>query len=297
MKFKMSIRLIVISLSSFLLVMSGGCKSGPPKASESAQRYEIRGKVISSDQSKLEVTVAHDEIPGYMEAMTMPFKLHDEWVYGELKNGAQIQATLVVDGDRTWLENPIVTTVADPNLINKEETGAEPSVGASLPDFEMTNQSGRPVRISDYQGRALLITFIYTRCPLPDYCPLMSRNFAELDRLVRQSPALNRKAHLISVSIDPAYDTPEILRKYAANYSSVDYKNDFSTWEFATGTPEQIKSIARFFGLSYWPEKDQIIHGLRTVIISPDGKVFRIYRGNEWTPDQVMQDLNKLKFQ
>ncbi|QQS47230.1 MAG: SCO family protein [Acidobacteriota bacterium] len=289
---QLSGRLIVAALCATALLLLGACKSGPPKASEGAQRFEIRGKVIAADQSRLEVTIAHEEIPGYMEAMTMPFKLYDEWVYGELKNGAQIQATLVVDGERTWLENPIVTTVADPSLINKEETGVEPEVGAALPPFELTNQNGKKIRLSDYRGSALLVTFIYTRCPLPDYCPLMSRNFAEIDRMVRASNPI--KARLISVSIDPTYDTPEVLKKYAAYYLPADRKDDFSTWEFATGTPEQIKSLARFFGLNYWPEKDQIIHGLRTAIISPDGKIHKIYRGNDWTPDQVMQDLKRL---
>jgi len=278
-----------------LAMVIAGCKSGPPTASEGATKYEIRGKVVAADKSKLEVTIAHEAIPGYMEAMTMPLKLYDEWVYDELKNGAQIQATLVVDGEKTWLENPIVTTVADPSLINrKEESGVEPSVGAALPDFSLVNQDGKKISTGSYRGRILVTTFIYTRCPLPDYCPLMSRNFAELEKKVRQSAELGPKTTLLSITVDPEYDTPEVLRKYAANYRPEDLKGDFSNWEFATGTPEQIRAVAGFFGLNYWPENNQIIHGLRTAIITPDGKVYRTYRGNDWTPDQVFEDLGRL---
>jgi protein SCO1/2 len=230
-----------------------------------------------------------------MEAMTMDFTLLDEWVYGELTPGAQIQATLVIDQGRSWLENPVVTRVVDLNLAGKaEETGVEPSPGAETPDFALINQDGRKINFKAYRGKALVVTFIYTRCPLPDYCPLMTQNFAAINRELQKDQALRDRAHLLSISVDPDHDTPKVLREYGARYSG-STGDGFKRWEFATGSAEQIKNVATFFGLNYWPEKDQIIHGLRTAIISPDGKVVKVYRGNEWKPEELVKDLRELK--
>jgi protein SCO1/2 len=212
-----------------------------------------------------------------------------------LKPGAQIQATLVVDQGRSWLENPVITSVADPNLVGKtEESGVEPETGTESPDFALVNQDGRKVSFKQYRGKALIMTFIYTRCPLPDYCPLMTQNFVKINNDLQNNPALRDKTHLLSVTVDPEYDKPKILRDYGARFAGQE-KEKFKRWDFATGSPEQIKSIAQFFGLNYWQEKDQIIHGLRTAIIAPDGKVAKVYRGNDWKPEDVVKDLEKLK--
>jgi protein SCO1/2 len=230
-----------------------------------------------------------------MDAMTMPFTLLDDWVYPELKPGAQIQATLVIDQGRTWLENPVVSNVIDPNLVSRtEESGVEPAAGAETPDFALVNQDDKKISFKQYRGKALIMTFIYTRCPLPDYCPLMTQNFVTINRELQNNPALRNKTHLLSVTVDPDYDKPNVLSEYRARHIGSD-KGKFKRWEFATGSPEQIKSIAQFFGLNYWQEKDQIIHGLRTAIIAPDGKVAKVYRGNGWKPEDVVKDLEKLK--
>jgi protein SCO1/2 len=269
-----------------LVLSLSACREKPPQASDSAKRYEIKGKVVSADKSEHKVTIEHEEIPGYMEAMTMPFTLLDDWAYPELKPGAQIQATLVVDTGRSWLENPVITTVMDSSLAQSEETGIEPKAGAETPDFTLVNQDGKKISLKQYRGRKLLLTFIYTRCPLPDYCPLMTQNFAAIHREVQQNAALKDKTHLLAVSVDPEFDKPAVLREYGARYTP-----SFKQWEFASGTAEEVKQIAQFFGLNYWPEKDQIIHGLRTAIIAPDGKVAKVYRGNDWKPEQVLKEL------
>ena len=279
----------------FCLIFSAcGSKSVTPEASSSAQRYTVKGKIVSTDKANHKVTIAHEEIKGYMDAMTMPFTLLDDWVYPELKTGSQIQATLVVDQGRTWLENPVVTTVADPNLVGKtEESGVEPAAGTETPDFTLVNQDGKEVNFKQYRDKALILTFIYTRCPLPDYCPLMTQNFVTINRDLQNNPALRDKARLLSVTVDPDYDKPKVLREYGARVGAD--KDGFKRWEFATGSPEEIKKVAQFFGLNYWQENDQIIHGLRTAIIAPDGKVVKVYRGNDWKPEDVVKDLEKLK--
>jgi protein SCO1 len=291
-------KFLFYSLLIFGLIVSAcSSTSKSPEASSAAQRYEVKGKVVSADKGEHKVTIAHEEIKGYMEAMTMPFTLLEDWVYPELKPGAEIQATLVVDQGRTWLENPVVSNVVDPNLASKaEESGVEPAAGTETPDFTLVNQDGKKISFKQYRGKALVMTFIYTRCPLPDYCPLMTQNFATINRELQNNPALRDKTHLLSVTVDPDYDKPNVLREYGARHAGSD-NDGFKRWEFATGSPEQIKNVAQFFGLNYWKDdkdKNQVIHGLRTAIITPDGKVAKVYRRNDWKPEDVVKDLEKL---
>jgi protein SCO1 len=260
-------------------------------ASESAKQYDIKGKVVSVNKSEHKVTIDHEAISGYMEKMTMEFNLHDDWVYSELAPGMLIQATLVVDGGKSWLQNPTLTKISDPNQVGKSEASLiGPSPGTEVPDFSLVNQDGKKIHLKQYRGRPLLLTFIYTRCPLPDYCPLMSQNFAQINK------ELAGKTHLLSISIDPEYDKPQVLREYGARYLGSNHKGDaFKQWEFASGSTEQVKAVAEFFGLNYWPEKGQVIHGLRTALITPDGKVFKVYRGNDWKPEEVLKEVEKLQ--
>ncbi|MBK7597286.1 MAG: SCO family protein [Acidobacteria bacterium] len=140
-----------------------------------------------------------------------------------------------------------------------------------------------------------MLTFIYTRCPMPDYCPLMSNNFSKIREDLLTRPESKNNTRLLSITVDPDFDKPAVLREYGLRYAGSDKDAVFKMWEFATGTPEQIKAVAQFFGLNYWPEKGQIIHGLRTAIIAPDGRVFKIYRGNEWKPSEIVEQLGRIK--
>ena len=226
-----------------------------------------------------------------MPAMTMPFTVRSESDLKILAPDDQITATLVVDGSQAWLENLIITRQSGnastlPAVVMAKE-------GDEVPNFTLRNQNNREIRIQNYRGKALLLTFIYTRCPVPEFCTLMSDNFAQIDRALGQDPALYEKTHLLSISMDPAYDTPEVLRSYGAAHTERYEKETFAHWEFAGGTSEQVKQIAQYFGLTYFPEKDQIIHALRTVIVNPEGKVAKIYSGNEWQPEDVVSELEK----
>jgi protein SCO1/2 len=260
-------------------------------------RYELRGKVVDVDERSGTVTVAHEPIPGYMEAMTMPFKLKDPWpIRSGMAEGDRITATLVVDGLRSWLEE--VTFVREGiegvSLAPPENLpGMKP--GEQIPNFTLVNQDGKPISIHQYNGRALALTFIYTRCPLPDQCPLMTSHFAEVERALKTDPALYKATHLLSVTVDPAYDTPEVLRKYGALQAGNADDQAFSHWEFATGDREQVKHIAGYFGLWYHEESDQIVHNLITAIIAPDGKLVKFYHGNDWKPAEVVAELKNLK--
>jgi protein SCO1 len=291
-KFYSSIGIFQLCISLIVLASLTACTSDRPSASASAKRYELKGKVVSADKSNLQVTIDHEAIPEYMDKMTMPFTIlkADEWIFEGLNPGATIQATLIIDGSKSWLENPTVTTISDPTRARSEETGIEPAAGTETPDFKLTNQDGKKINFRQYNGRALILTFIYTRCPLPDQCPLMSQNFAQLSQELQKNPALKDKTHLLSISFDFENDKPKVLREYGAKYTGA-----FTQWDFASGDADEVKQIARFFGLNFWTENDQIIHGLRTAIIGPDGKVYKVYRGNDWKPGQVLKDLESLK--
>jgi protein SCO1/2 len=274
-----------------LLFVLTACKKQPPLPQ---QRFDLRGKVMAVNKNEGTVTLAHEAIPGYMAAMTMDYPIKDKWVFDVLKPGQTLQATLVVASDRAWLEGIVVTDEPKPesNPLAPSESAGTP-VGQVVPDFGLINQDGMRIHLHQYHGKALLLTFIYTRCPLPDYCPLMSRNFAQILEQVRSDPALSSSTHLLSVSIDPEYDKPAVLRAYGLDCAGKSHP--FDDWEFASGTPAQVRKVAEFFGLKYWTEGGQIVHALVTALIGPDGKVIQLYRGNDWQPAQVVSDLQKLR--
>jgi protein SCO1/2 len=222
----------------------------------------------------------------------MPFKLKDEWAYDEMAAGDRVQATLVVSGDRTWLEGVIfVRESPDSSALSSANESVEPRPGDEVPDFTLTNQDGKRIRLGQYRGRALVVTFIYTRCPLPDYCPLITRRFSELMTALKDNPSLAEKTHLLSVSVDPDYDKPAVLREYARVSAGLD---SFGRWEFASGGTDEVKKVATFFGMQYWLQDEQIIHSLRTAVISPTGKLAALYRGSEWKADEIISNLESL---
>lgn len=276
-----------------ILIALVGCVVSCSRGNE--KRYDLKGKVVIVEPEKHLVTIAHEEIKGYMPGMTMPFTVRNESDLQMLVPNAEVTATLVVDGSHSWLENLFVVVKQDagspvvaPAVAAKE--------GDEVPNYSLVNQDAKPIRIHNYRGKALMLTFIYTRCPFPDQCTLMSNNFAQIERQLGQDPELYAKTHLLSISIDPAYDDPKVLRSYGAAHSERYDSETFAHWEFATGTADQVKEIAQYFGLTYFPEKDQIVHALRTVIVNPDGKVAKVYQGNEWRTGEVVEELKRSVF-
>jgi len=273
---------LILSILLVLTFALGACR-------HNEKRYELKGKVLMVERDKHLVTVAHEEVKGLMPAMTMPFTVESESDLDALAPGAQLTATLVVDGAHSWLEDLVI--VQQSGTPNPAMT-VEAKEGDQVPNFALRNQDGKQIRFRDYRGKALLVTFIYTRCPLPEYCTLMSNNFARIDRKLQEDPNVYAKTHLLSISIDPGYDTPQVLRSYGAAHTERYQEETFEHWEFASG--EQVKETAQFFGLRYFPENDQIIHGLRTVIIAPDGKVAKVYTDNTWKPEEVVEELKRI---
>ena len=297
-------RLLVLLL--LVAVAVAGCRSGQkagagPSAGQQAagqnyKVYKLRGKVISTDAAKGEVTLNHEAIPGFMEAMTMPYKLKDPSILGELHPGDVLTSDLMVSQGpdaEVLLDHIVVVAQAKPDYLPKVNYHV-PAPGDPTPDFKLRNQDGRAIHLGQFRGKALLITFIYTRCPLPDFCPRVTRNFAAIEKQLAASPALFAKTHLLCVSFDPEHDTPERLRAYGAAYMGSDAKNAFAHWDFAVPEKPVLAEMAKFFDLGITNEADATItHTLSTTLIGPDGKVVRFYPGNEWTAEQLAADVRQ----
>jgi len=287
--------LLVLIISVFV----SACQSGTAvnSSSTSAKRYPIEGKVIAVDKAAKKATIDHKKVEGYMDAMTMDFPIHADWVWNELQPGAEIKAELVVDNtakDPFWLENIGIVAAPMPGQATPIIDERFVQIGKPVPDFMLTNQDGKIVSIKDFRGKALAITFIYAQCPLPDYCIKMSTNFSDLAKQISADPAAKDKLRLLSISFDPARDTPEKLRSYGMGYLGKDVKPDFTIWQLAVGKDADVRKLADFFGLRYEVDendKAQFNHSLRTAVIGPDGNVFKILPGNNWTPSDLLSDL------
>jgi len=278
----------------------GGCRGAAPAKPANEVRagvtrsYHIRGIVVSSDVKTGAVTVDTEAIPGYMPAMTMPYTLAQPNIASELHPGDTITATLEASADADILDEIVIVGQAQPDY-KPAVTYNDLEPGEAVPDFAFRNQSGKMIRLAQFKGKVVLLTLIYTRCPLPNFCVRMSRNFAEIDKELEKDPALYAKTHLVSVSFDPEYDTPAVLRSYGGAYTGKYSQETFAHWDFAAPTEKELPQVLQFFDVGATPEKDQTIsHSLSTVVIGPDGKVAAWYPGNEWTVAQVMGKVKKL---
>ncbi|HKN19874.1 MAG TPA: SCO family protein [Terracidiphilus sp.] len=290
-------------LASTLLAVAvaAGCHSSPKpepqgSASPSFKVYKLRGKVVSTNPATGEVTVNHEAIPGFMDAMTMPYKLKDPSILSELHPGDTITADVLVsqnpDAD-ILLDHIVVIAQGKPDY-KPAVFYHVPTPGDAVPDFKLHNQDGRTIKLAQFRGKTLLVTFIYTRCPSPNFCPLVTHNFAVIDHELAANPALYAKTHLLCVSFDPEHDTPARLRAYGAQYIGSDAKGAFAHWDFAVPSEPELLEMAKFFdvGITHGAE-DTITHTLSTTLIDARGKVAQFYPGNEWTPDQVVADVKK----
>ncbi len=276
-----------------IVAIGSACR---PRHSANEKRYDLKGKVVAVDKNDRTATIAHEDIKGYMPAMTMPFKIKSDADLEMLKPGDQVTATLVVDDVSSWIEVTSIVEEPVPELQSASVPG-EPRPGDDIPDFGLVNQDGKRIHLAQYHGQALALTFIYTRCPMPDQCTLMSNNFAAIEKALQAQPDVYTKTHLLTVSFDPDYDSPKVLRSYGAAHSGRYSDETFQHWEFATGSADEVKGVAQFFGLRYFHDtqsgQEQVIHSLRTAIIGADGKLFKLYRGNEWKPAEIVSDLVK----
>ena len=248
---------------------------------QAAQHFEVKGVVREIEPDGQTVLIQHEDIPGFMPAMTMPFSLRGTNVSHGFAAGDQVRFELTVTKEDSWIsrvEKLRAINVSAGYFGVSDENRLKP--GDTVPDFTLTDQDGKAIHLTDFRGKAVLVTFIYSRCPLPNYCPLMSKNFSKLQQQLTKEFA--GRFHLVSISFDSEYDTPKVMKSYAEVFTK-----DETSWTFASGGKQQILSVASEFGLVYLPEAGSFTHDLRTALIGPDGKLIHVWRSNVWTPDEV----------
>jgi protein SCO1/2 len=280
--------------SALLLILlaalaAPACKRDAPAA---GPRYPLKGKVVEVDVANRKVTIDHEEIPGFMPAMTMPFVVleKDAALLREVGPGDEITATLVVPDSRYWLEDLVVVKkgTPDPNA-TPASRALEPHPGDTVPDVALVDQDGRPLRLADYRGKAVALTFVFTRCPMPDFCPLMMRNFQAAHATLTRDAALAARTHLLTISFDTKHDTPDVLRAFGKPFQKT--ATPFAHWTLATGKDEAIRELGGALGLDYIEEDRSFTHNLRTAVLDRDGKLRRLFGGNEWTPEELVAEL------
>ena len=276
-------RLVNICLiGSVGLLVSAGCNR--------EKSYPLVGQVIAVNESRQELTVRHEDIQGFMPGMTMPFKVKDTAQVKASRPGDLITARLVVDEQTGYLDDVTKTGEAPlPPGLPRPMAGPLIEPGSQVPDAMFVDQDGRRRRLSDWRGKTTVVTFVYTRCPLPDFCPLMDRHFAAVQSALKNDPELAGRVQLLSVSFDPDYDTPAVLKKHADRVGA-----DPAIWSYLTGPREAIDRFAAGFGVTIMREDgtmEEIIHNLRTAVIDSNGRLVHVLNGNDWQPDRLLADI------
>ena len=276
---------LVLVFCSAILLSACGTPSG-------RRAYTLQGQVLAVAPNHEEATIKHEDIKGFMPAMTMPYKVKEAKLLDNIAPGDLVNATLVVVSNDAYL-----TEVKKVGSAPLEKPAASPTAssgfellkaGEAVPDASFVDQDGKKVGFSAFKGSTLVVTFIYTRCPLPTFCPLMDRHFVSIQNSLKNDPSLTN-VHLVSISFDPITDTPPVLKKHARTLDA-----DLQRWTFLTGDRDDIDQFAARFGMSVTRAQNNpldITHTLRTAIVDADGKLVKVYTGNEWTPEKVLMDL------
>lgn len=265
------------------LTIAGCGRAEPP-----AREYLLKGQILAVRPERSEVVIKHEDIKGFMPGMTMPFKVRDGALLQGKDAGDLVTATLVVGEVEAHLRTLDKTGHAP---LDAPAPPPPPDIrqpGDTLSDAKLVDQNGAPASLAAYRGHRVALTFIYTRCPLPEFCPLMDRNFAAVQKTLASTPAL-ADVRLVTVTLDPAFDTPAVLKPYAAQRGA-----DPKIWSFLTGDPEEVNTFGSQLGI-YVEHNPQsaidITHNLRTVIIDPDGRLVKVHNGNSWTASELVADL------
>jgi protein SCO1 len=254
------------------------------------RQYELHGQVLAVDSVRNEITVKHEDIKGFMPGMTMPFKVRDASLVAGRTPGELIRATLVVEDAAAYLKAIERTGVAPLTEVPTPRGVLTPlDPGDPIPDAVFMDQDGRRRRLVDSRGQALAVTFIYTRCPVPDFCPFMDRQFAAIQKAVAEDASLRGRVHLMSISFDPTFDTPAVLKQHAAMRGA-----DPRIWSFLTGDRDEIDRFAGHFGVSITREGanlPEIMHNLRTAVVDTNGRLSQVLSGNDWKAEKLLEAL------
>jgi len=284
-----------VAVSLGMAVVLVGCH-GAGSSKLKTEQYAVRGTVMSVDAARGAISLNAETIPNFMEAMTMDYPLEDKAAATELHSGDKITATLECERDAAGpknlrLKNVVIVAQARPDYKPVVQYHV-PAVGDAVPDFKLLNQSGQAIGLKQFRGKVVVLTFVYTRCTMADFCPRMSQNFAEIDKALAAEPSLYAKTHLLSISFDPAYDTPKVLRSYGGAYTGKYTQETFAHWDFAAPEQSELQKVEEWFDLGVTPgDGGSLQHSLATVVVGKDGKVVAYYPTNEWTPAEVVAKM------
>ena len=262
-------------------------------SSVAAQEYPVTGLVLDVDRSRNTFTASIQAVPGFMQAMTMPFAVRQRKDLDGLVAGAAVQFMLVVNQKSSHAERIRIvryqSAEQDPlaasrlKLLTELAGSAPPRVLAireTVPDFRLTDQERRSVALSDLRGKVVAVNFIYTSCALPNFCLRIANNFGVLQK--RFKARLGRDLVLLTITFDPVHDTPEVRAHYASRWDA-----DPATWHFLTGPARDVRRVCRLFGVDVFPDEGLMNHSLHTVIINRDGKMVANIEGNQFTAGQL----------
>jgi protein SCO1 len=271
--------------------------SGCQKTDDAVQRYEVSGIVRGFSPDRQAIEIEHENIPGFMPSMTMPFSARDRKEIVDLKSGDAISFHMTVTKKDFWIDH---VRKIDRNEVRVAEARAAPPPtanqsarlreGDEMPVFALTNQNGERVTLESFRNRPFVLTFVFTRCPIPNFCPRMSNNFAELQDAIKSGDDVLAQTRLLSITLDPAFDTPPILKEYGAHLHV-----DPAVWSFATGEAKEIDALTQVFSVYRQTEGGTISHGLATALIDKEGKIDKIWRGNGWTSAEVVREIERLR--
>lgn len=272
---------------------SAGAVEAPARPS-TQQVFQVKGLVVAVKPREKTVEINHEEIPGYMPAMTMPFDVKDTNELAGLQPGQRVAFRLSVTDTEGWVDQirrlGEATNSIPTNSSVRLARDVEPlQIGDVLPDYRFVNQFGKEFHTAQFKGEALAITFLFTRCPYPTFCPLMANHFEEVQQKLLKMTNAPTNWHLLTISFDPDFDKPEVLKGYAEMHHY-----DPAHWTFATGDLVDITAIGEQFGLAFWHDTNgSISHNLRTIVIDPAGRVQKVFEGNSWTSDELAAEMLK----
>ena len=256
------------------------------------QRFQGTGLVVTVDRQHQTITISHDSIPGFMDAMVMPFHVRDPREFENVRAATMVDFTLVITKTSSYVSDLRVrkyeSIERDPDqarhlrVLDSAMAAKAPvlEIGQTVPNFTLVDQNNRQVALSDFTGKVVAITFIYTRCPLPDYCFRLTNNFGRLQKRFRER--MGKELMLLSITFDPEHDSPEVLAKYAEVW-----KADRAGWRFLTGPVDSVKQVCGKFGMNFWPDEGLLTHSLHTILIDRRGKLIANLEGNQYTAGQL----------
>lgn len=280
-------------LCVLVAVAAGSCfaqKQNPA----GARHYAVFGIVLKVDSAQNTFTASTREIPQFMPAMVMPFHVRDPHELAAVRTGEIIDFTLVVTKNESWAEGIRRHVFRNTDEESQESARLhllqtlnapkskvrELQPGDVVPDFHFVDQTGAPVSLSEFRGKVVALTFMYTKCPLPDYCFRLNNNFGNLQR--RFAPELGKNLVFLSLSFDPVHDQPPVLAEYAKTWHA-----NPKGWHFLTGPLPAVERVCHEFNLNFWEEMGMITHTLHTIIIDRQGRVVANLEGNQFSAQQL----------